>query len=70
MRAWKAWSAAWSLRVKSELRWIHQLNKMHKRLYSKYRPFKGWQRKYRNRNARERMVKKTFELIKKRNGVW
>lgn len=70
MRAWKAWSAEWSMRIKSELRWIRQLDKMHKKLYSKYRPFKGFKRKYRNRNSRERMWKKTWELIKKRNGVW
>lgn len=56
MRAWKAWSAEWSMRVKSELIWIRQL--------------KGWKRKYRNRNARERMRKKAWELIKKRTGKY
>lgn len=70
MRAWKAWSAEWSMRIKSELRWIRQLDKMHKKLYSKYRPFKGYKRKYRNRNSRERMWKKTWELIKKRTGQY
>ena len=70
MRAWKAWNAEWSMRIKSEVRWIRQLVKKHKRLYSKYRPFKGYKRRYRNRNARERMVKKTFELIKKRTGQY
>lgn len=71
MRAWNPWSAEWSMRVTTdELRWIRQLNKMHKKIYSKYRPFKGYQRKYRNRNSRERMRKKTWELIKKRTGQY
>lgn len=65
MRAWKAWSAEWSMRVKSEVREIRQLVKKHKKLYSKYRPHKGFRRKYRNRNARRRMMKKTWDLIVK-----
>lgn len=70
MRAWNPWSAEWSMGIKSELRWIRQLDKMHKRLYSKSRPFKGYKRKYRNRNARERMRKKAWEMITKRTGQY
>ena len=70
MRAWNPWRAEWSTRVKTELKWMRQLVKMHKKLYSRYRPFKGYQRKYRHRNARERMSKKARELIRQRNGVW
>ena len=43
---------------------------MHKKLYSQYRPHEGFKREYRNRNDRRRMMKKTWELIKQRNGVW
>lgn len=71
MKTWKKWKwhAEWSMRGKSELREIRQLAKKHKKLYSQYRPFKGYGRKYRNRNARERMKKKTWELIVK-NVPW
>lgn len=68
MKAWKKWNAGkrkleWSVRGKSELRELRQLVKKHKKLYSQYRPFKGCKRKYRSGNARERMKKKTWELI-------
>lgn len=74
MKAWKKWNAdkrklEWSMRGKSELREIRQLIKKHKKLYSKFRPHKEFRRKYRNRNARERMKKKTLELIVK-NVPW
>lgn len=70
MRAWNPWRAEWSMGVESELRWIRQLAKMHKKLYSKYRPFKGYKRERRNQNDRGRMRKKACELIMQRNGVW
>lgn len=74
MKAWKKWNAGkrkleWSVRGKSELRELRQLVKKHKKLYSKFRPHKGFRRKYRNGNARERMKKKTLELIRK-NVPW
>lgn len=69
MKAWKKWNAEWSLRAKSDVKAVRQLAKQHKKLYSKFRPFKGYCRKYRNGNARERMKKKTWELIVK-NVPW
>ncbi len=70
MRAWKALSAEWSMRLKSEVREIRQLVKMHKKLYSKFRPHKGYKREYRNSNDRGRMRKKTWELVMKRTGQY
>lgn len=67
MRAWKAWSEG---RIQIDVKLTRQLVKMHKKLYSQYRPHEGFKREYRNRNDRRRMMKKTWELIKQRNGVW
>ena len=57
------------MRVKSEVQEIRQLVKMHKKLYSRFRPHKEYKREYRNRNARKRMMKKTWELIVKKRSV-
>lgn len=71
MRGWKKWNAEWSIeRIQFDLKTTRQLVKVHKKLYSKYRPHEGFKREYRNRNDRRRMMKKTWELIKQRNGVW
>lgn len=71
MRAWKAWSDKRSEgRIQIDVKLTRQLVKMHKKLYSQYRPHEGFKREYRNRNDRRRMMKKTWELIKQRNGVW
>ena len=71
MRVWKKWSDERSVeRTKIDVKTTRQLAKMHKKLYSKFRPFKGYKREFRNRNDRRRMMKKAWELIKKRNGVW
>lgn len=69
MRGWKKWNAEWSLRAKNDVKAVRQLAKKHKRLYSKFRPFTGYNREYRNRNARKRMMQKTWELIVK-NVPW
>ena len=64
MRAWKKWSEERSVeRTKIDVKLTRQLFKMHKKLYSKYRPYKGFKREYRNRNARKRMMQKTWKLI-------
>lgn len=71
MRAWKKWSDKRSEgRIQIDVKLTRQLVKMHKKLYSQYRPHEGFKREYRNRNDRRRMMKKTWELIKQRNGVW
>jgi hypothetical protein len=70
MRAWKKWNAEWSLRAKSDVKGARQFVKMHKKVYSQYRPHKAFKREYRNLNDRGRMIKKAFELITQRNGVW
>lgn len=71
MRAWKKWSDKRSEgRILIDVSLTSQLFKMHKKLYSQYRPHEGFKREYRNRNDRRRMMKKTWELIKQRNGVW
>lgn len=64
MRAWKKWSDERSVeRTKIDVKLTRQLVKKHKKLYSKFRPYKEFRRKYRNRNARKRMMKKTWKLI-------
>lgn len=65
MRAWKKWNAEWSLRAKSDVKAVRQLVKKHKKLYSKFRPFTGYKREYRNGNSRKRMMQKTWKLIVK-----
>lgn len=71
MRAWKKWSNKRSDgRILIDVSGTRQFVKMHKKLYSQYRPHKGFKREYRNLNDRRRMIKKAFELIVKRNGVW
>ena len=69
MRAWKKWNAEWSLRAKSDVKAVRQLAKKHKKLYSKFRPFKGYCREYRNRNTRKRMMQKAWKSIAK-NVPW
>ena len=71
MRGWKKWSDERSVeRTKIDVKLTRQLLKMHKKVYSRYRPHNGFKREYRNMNTRRRMVKKAWELIKQRNGVW
>lgn len=71
MRAWKKWSDERSVkRTQIDVSLTRQFVKMHKKAYSQYRPHKGYKREYRNLNDRRRMIKKTWELIKQRNGVW
>ena len=71
MRAWKKWSNKRSDgTILIDVSLTRQFVQMHKKLYSQYRPHKGFKREYRNMNARGKMVKKAFELIVKRNGVW
>lgn len=74
MRAWKKWKK-WNDkrsdgRIKIYVSLTRQFVKMHKKLYSQYRPHKGFKREYRNLNDRGRMITKAFELIVKRNRVW
>lgn len=70
MRAWKKWSDKRSEgRILIDVKLTRQFVKMHKKLYSKYRPYKEFKREYRNRNDRRRMMKKTWELIVK-NVPW
>lgn len=71
MRAWKKWSNMRSDgRIPIDASLTRQFVKMHKKVYSRYRPHKGLKREYRNRNDRGRMIKKAWELIAQRNGVW
>lgn len=71
MRGWKKWNAERSMgRIKIDWKATRQFVKMHKKLYSKFHPFKGYKREYRNRNARARLRKKAWALTVKRNGVW
>ena len=71
MRAWKKWSNKRSEgRILIDVSLTRQFVKMHKKVYSRYRPHKGFKREYRNLNDRRRMMKKTWELIKQRNGGW
>lgn len=71
MRAWKKWSNERSEeRILIDVSLTRQFVKMHKKVYSRYRPHKGFKREYRNLNDRRRMMEKTWELIKQRNGVW
>ena len=71
MRAWKKWSDKRSEgRIQIDVSLTRQFVKMHKKVYSQYRPHKGFKWEYRNLNDRGRMIKKAFELTVKRNGVW
>ena len=71
MRAWKKWSNKRSDgRILIDISGTRQFIKMHKKVYSQYRPHKAFKREYRNLNDRGRMIKKAWELIAQRNGVW
>ena len=71
MRAWKKWSNKRSEgRILIDVSLTRQIVRIHKKVYSQYRPHKAFKREYRNLNDRGRMMKKTWELIVQRTWVW